>query len=417
MKYVAWFCAFLLLCCFNAPPLHGQISGDDLKALVEAPGISGYEDVTGAPGDYVLREIEQLKRVAKVDHDSLGNLLVVMQGTGPGPKRLLVAPLDEPGYVVSAITSDGYLRLQRLPQQSPQALFDALHFAQPVSVIARNGRRVPGVVAGLSVHLQPARRDAPKMDHLDEMYVDIGATSDAEARQAGVDVLDPVFVERRLLKLWPDFRAGAAVGDRYGAAALLALARKLYDGKFTGTVTLAFVAQQWLGGRGLARVLTSTPVDEMIYLGRLPAARTPSSGAPPPPPGSGILIGVADPAQPLTGFAAEIASRAKEGDIALRAVAAGPLRFANYGEPPKLPERFVHLAIPVDWPVTPIETISETDLDNLSRLLERAVRRQILPPSLPGAGLAKDHFHLPPNPPLPIEEVLKRLSGLRRERA
>jgi len=410
MKYVTWFCGFVLLCCFNAPPLHGQSTRDDLVELVEAPGISGYEGLSGAVGDHVLRKIKQLKRVAKVDHDSLGNLLVVFEGTGPGPKRLIVAPLDEPGYVVSAITPDGYLRLQRLPQQSPQALFDALHFAQPVSVIARNGRRVPGVIAGLSVHLQPARRDAPKMDHLDDMYVDIGATSESEARQAGVDVLDPVFVERRLLSLSNSLLAGTAVGDRYGAAALLALARLLGDGKFSGTVTLVFVAQQWVGSRGLARILASIQPDEMIYAGRLPAARTPSSGALPPPPGSGVLIGVADPAQPLAGLAAEIHAMANESGLSVQAAAAGPLRFGNYGTPPKLPERFAHLAVPVDWPVTPIETLSERDVDTLVSLLERYVRGQ-LPQRGASAGNVADGRALgPPHRPLPIEEVLARLS-------
>ena len=31
--------------------------------------------------------------------------------------------MDEPGYVVSAITGDGYIRVQRLPQGAPHGLF------------------------------------------------------------------------------------------------------------------------------------------------------------------------------------------------------------------------------------------------------------------------------------------------------
>src|SRR6202035_3098633 len=121
-----------------------------------------------------------------------GNVFVTV-GSG-APHRLLVTAIDEPGYIVSGITLDGYLRVQRLPQAPPNPVFDLLHAAQPAWVITRDGKKVPGVFAGLSVHLQPLRLNAPKMSHPDEMYVDIGATSAEEVRAAGVDVLDAVTV-------------------------------------------------------------------------------------------------------------------------------------------------------------------------------------------------------------------------------
>src|SRR5262249_46285225 len=122
--------------------------------------------------------------------DNLGNIYVTL-GTG-APNRLVVTPIDEPGYVVSGIIDDGFLRVQRLPQQAPNPVFDKLHFAEPIWVMTRTGNRVPGVFAGLSVHLEPGREGNPRMNHLDEMYVDIGASSASEVRAAGVDLLDPV---------------------------------------------------------------------------------------------------------------------------------------------------------------------------------------------------------------------------------
>jgi putative aminopeptidase FrvX len=41
--------------------------------------------------------------------DEIGNVWVTA-GSG-SPQRLIVAPVDEPGYVVSEITEDGYLRV------------------------------------------------------------------------------------------------------------------------------------------------------------------------------------------------------------------------------------------------------------------------------------------------------------------
>jgi len=410
MKRVARFVFFLGVPLFTATSAAAQSAGANLSELVAAPGVSGYESVKGGPAEWIHKRFESFQPAPGVAVDSMGNIIVTMDGSGPGPRRLIVAPIDEPGYVVSGITPEGFLRLQRLPQQSPQFLFDALHFAQPATILARDGRSVPGVIAGLSVHLQPFRRDAPKMDHPDEMYVDIGASSEAEARRAGVDVLDPLVVDRRLYSLSNRLEAGAPIGDRYGAAAIVELARLLNDRKFHGTLTLAFVTQQWLGGRGLHRLLNGMTADEMIYVGRLPAPRTTGTGAPPPAPGSGVLMGTSDPGKPLTGYAADLQAMAHDIGITLQAAAAGALRFTASVPAPKFPDRFAHLALPLDWPVTPIETLSERDLDRLVMLLERAVRGQLPNRGGSAGDVADGYAEAAPHVPLPVEEILKRLS-------
>ena len=145
--------------------------------------------VTGHEQEMTVELLERLS-ASHPKTDSLGNVWVEF-GSG-SPHTLLVTAVDGPGYVVSGITDDGYLRVQRLPQAAPHASFDALHFAQPVFITTHAGKHLPGVFAGLSVHLQPGRLNPPKMNHLDEMYVDIGAKSAEEVRAAGVDLLDVV---------------------------------------------------------------------------------------------------------------------------------------------------------------------------------------------------------------------------------
>ena len=49
--------------------------------------------------------------------DRAGN--VRLQLGGGSARRLLVCPLDEPGYVVGRIREDGYLTLRRVPGQVP----------------------------------------------------------------------------------------------------------------------------------------------------------------------------------------------------------------------------------------------------------------------------------------------------------
>src|ERR1700746_3048429 len=173
--------------------------------LAEIPAVAGYEQMLSS------RIREQL-RTLEPKTDNLGNVYVTV-GSG-APHRLIVTAIDEPGYVVSGVTPDGFLRVQRLPQTPPNAAFDLLHAAQPAWVITRDGKRVAGVFAGLSVHLEPSRLNPPKMSDLDQMYVDIGAASSEEVRAAGVDILDSVALQRQQFAVGQGW-AGPAVGDRF----------------------------------------------------------------------------------------------------------------------------------------------------------------------------------------------------------
>src|SRR5690242_11051939 len=180
--------------------------------------------------------------------DRMGNIAVTV-GSG-APKRLVVAPFDEPGFVVSGITPEGYLTLQRLPQGGNLPLFNELYAAQPVKLQTPAGQWISGAVAGVSIHLQPQRQHPPSMADLDNMYVDVGATSAEQARAGGAEVLSPLALERTLYSLDTGKKyASAAIGDRFGAAALLELLRSIDAGKLKGTLTVAFVTQQWLGAR------------------------------------------------------------------------------------------------------------------------------------------------------------------------
>src|SRR3954465_5965442 len=101
-------CVLMLACLAGAQTR--SIPSDlthDLQALVSQPAVPGYES---ALSSWIAAQL----RSYSPKTDSLGNVTVVI-GAGH-PNILIVAPIDEPGFVVSQITSDGYLRLQRLPQ-------------------------------------------------------------------------------------------------------------------------------------------------------------------------------------------------------------------------------------------------------------------------------------------------------------
>src|SRR6478735_6613155 len=173
-----------------------QSISSTLRELVETPAVSGYEQDVAKKIASRLKGMPQ-KYEAKIDN--LSNVTVTV-GSG-SPKRLLVAPIDEPGFVVSGITPEGYLTLQRLPQGGNLPLFNELYAAQPVKIGTSKGAWINGAVAGVSVHLQPQRQHPPSPADLDNMFVDVGATSPAEARAGGADVLSPLTIERKLYAL------------------------------------------------------------------------------------------------------------------------------------------------------------------------------------------------------------------------
>ncbi len=130
-------CLALLLTGLPASRVCAQRSFSELdrEGLVRIPAVSGYEQELAAG----IRE--KLKGLSPKT-DSLGNVYITL-GSG-APHRLIVTPMDEPGYIVSGITPDGYLRVQRLPQAPPNSVFDLLHAAQPVWVLIRSGKKAPG---------------------------------------------------------------------------------------------------------------------------------------------------------------------------------------------------------------------------------------------------------------------------------
>ncbi len=395
----------ILLVVAMAGPVAGQSLDQNLKNLVETPAVTGHE---GQLASLLRIELAQWKPQV----DELGDVIVTI-GSG-SPRRLLVTPIDEPGYVVSGITSAGYLRVQRLPQfPAPNAVFDELFSAEPVTVFTAAGQAVDGVVAGPSVHLEEGLLRANHVLSPRQIYIDIGADSAAGVRQAGVDLLDPVALDRTLYSLGPEKLAGMAVDDRFGAAAILELLHHLDPASVHGTLVLAFVTQERAGAHGLQRVMDRFQPDEMIYIGSALPVRGPAAAAAPPPkrPGAGVLIEGLHPRAPLEGLGAELQHLAGSHGIPLAtAFSASPLPPGYLPEPP-LPARFVHLSVATAWPATPAATIDSADLAHLAELLELYLGGSFAPPAttpLPPPVLAVPaHPSSAPSVPMILKDLVQ----------
>ena len=206
--------------------------------------------------------------------DHVGNVTLTL-GQG-SPKRLFTCPLDEVGYVVGNILPDGFLLLRRVggggAGRTASPLFDQQLEGHRVTVFGARGA-VPGVVAVKSTHLTRGRSAPGTPDPVftvDNAYVDVGASSAAEAQGLGIAVLAPVSLAKRP-QLYGERLLAAPVAGRRAACAALAAAVQAKP-KVKGTVVVAFTVQSlYTSNAGLASVKALLGPFDDIKTAALPA--------------------------------------------------------------------------------------------------------------------------------------------------
>ena len=179
--------------------------------------------------------------------DSIGNL-VLSRGSGR-PLRVVACGLDEAGYAVSSITSDGYLRLHYAGNARRDPLWDQFHQGQRILVDTKAGA-VPGVIGVPSTHLQRGQPNAERPVTVADLWVDVGAHDSAEVRALGIEMLDPVVRDWPLWK-YGSYVAGPAAADRTGCAAVAAASRSVPQRGRTIFVISAQSAFRWAGLSGV----------------------------------------------------------------------------------------------------------------------------------------------------------------------
>jgi len=196
-----------------------------IRKLVEAYGPSGRE-----------ADIRQLIRAEikgncdYISEDALGNLIgVLKQKAKNGRRIMLAAHMDEIGLVVSHIDKDGFLRVAPVGGVFP--LYEI------------GGRvRFPGGVSGV-IGLEQ-REDENRKVRLDQMYVDVGATS---RDSCPVKVGDTAVFDRPMAEAGTRIIA-KALDDRIGVAVLIETMRRLK--RSAHEAQFVFTVQEEVGLRG-----------------------------------------------------------------------------------------------------------------------------------------------------------------------
>jgi len=333
------------------------------KELFAVPSTAGNEDMLAAK----IREL--LPRTLAVEEAGLGAFAVRLAGAG-GP-TLLLAALDGYGHMVSGITPDGYLTLDRAVPP-PHARFDAFLLGQPVVISTAKGP-VRGVVSQPAIHLLTAERRRTLVEgfSLETAYVDIGVRSEKDARAKGIELLDPVTYPALLTELAAEQWAGPSLGVKAAAAALAAAMEGLAARAGGEETIIAWAAQTKSAARGrgarpaigAARARSRWRPQRTIVVDVIAAGK----GDGFPFPGGGPVL-------------VQYKSGPSDLRLALEAAAAGAgasLQFVTGPDTPLSlpfevpPAEVVTLALPVRFLNTPSEIVTLKDLDALVGILRR----------------------------------------------
>jgi putative aminopeptidase len=346
--------AFPMLALLAAAP---TLAGDyRLPTLIRAQGVSGFEE------DVRQAITAMLPPWAKPRVDEAGNLVVTI-GQGQ-PHTLVAASIDEDGYLVSDITADGFLRLTRVSTGAAFRLFDQFAYGQPVVIrtagveggTAPASRQVPGVSVTLSSHLQRGRDASTAVKGLDDMWVDVGASSKADVEKLGIRLLDTVALRERVERLAGGRTAGVAAQARAGALALVRLLESAGGARpgSAGTLTIAWVAQGSFGDRGMARLAQSITPDRVILLSRGTGTRDADPRGALGRLGAGPVLVETD---------ATVAGVARQAGVTIQTVPA--LRGTSaFGQ-----AKVQTIALPALFAQTPVETVQDGDIDGTVSLL------------------------------------------------
>ena len=239
-----------------------------IERLCQEFGPSGCEQ---GVAELIKKEIEGITDEVKVD--VMGNLIARMRFgdvMADGRKRVMVsAHMDEVGFMVNEVKSDGYLGFGTVGGISPSVLA-----GRRVTVRGKNGDMV-GVIASKAIH-HKEKEERSKAVKAERLYIDFGAKSKEEAEEL-VRVGDFATFDSEFYTFGEGLVKAKALDDRMGCAAMIETMQKFAKQPIEGDVDVyfCFTVREELGLSGaqtaayairpdLSLVLETTAVADIL---------------------------------------------------------------------------------------------------------------------------------------------------------
>ena len=256
-----------------------------LKRFSETCGVSGFE---GRMKDLML---ERLNGMAEVSYDKLGSVIFTKKSaSADAPKIMLASHMDEIGFMVKHITKEGFLKFPCLGGWWEQVML-----SQRVTVHGSKGD-LAGVIGSKPPHILSAEERTKVVDKKD-MYIDIGAENEEQARELGVFEGCPVTPYAEMAVMG-DGRTllGKAWDNRIGCAVMADVMENISHEEVPGTVYGVATVQEEVGLRGAQTSVNLLKPDIALVIDTCVAGGTPgvSDDIAPAKIGKGIAVTIYD---------------------------------------------------------------------------------------------------------------------------
>ncbi|MFX1510476.1 MAG: M42 family metallopeptidase [Promethearchaeota archaeon] len=207
-----------------------------MQWLLASTGVSGYE----GPIREAIRE--SIGDILSLKSDSLGNLYASV-GKGD-PHILMIAHMDELGFVVTHIEDNGCLRFRKIG-----GIDDRLLPSRPVIIHTQSGP-VRGVIGMVPPHLMIDRAQMKQVVPWQELQIDLCTRSREETEALDVRLLDPITFQKDSFILQGKYLCGRAIDDRFGCAILIQLAKAFAKKDLDRKITFVWSVQEEVGLHG-----------------------------------------------------------------------------------------------------------------------------------------------------------------------
>lgn len=183
-------------------------------------------------------------------YDGLGSMIFTQEGDGP--RVLLAAHMDEVGFLVRSVSSQGMLMV--LPVGSVRTFS---RFMQEVRVTTADGRSYMGI---LNAEYDNGKREATGL------YVDLGQDSAEQIADLGIRPGDMVTFASGFRECPGGRFAARALDDRAGCYVMGELMRRMAEKSRKNRISYAFTSSEEVGTRGAKTAARVVEPDLCIVL-------------------------------------------------------------------------------------------------------------------------------------------------------
>ncbi|SHK44577.1 Putative aminopeptidase FrvX [Clostridium cavendishii DSM 21758] len=203
---------------------------DLLKKLSNADGIASNEQEVR---DIMVKVCKEYS--TDILYDNLGSVIFEKKGLQCGPKIMIAAHMDEVGFMVRSISKEGLIFLMEVG-----GVKELAKYMQPVRITTSENKKINGIIN--ATYDNGTSKD---------LYVDIGATTDKEVYDLGIEIGDMVTytTEFESLKVH-DIACGKAFDDRLGCYVMAEVIKRLKDIEHPNSVYMAATSSEEVGIRG-----------------------------------------------------------------------------------------------------------------------------------------------------------------------